>query len=144
MSRAGRDIVFISYGHAQRHWAQRLRVFLKPFERRGLQVWADPYVESAGQWRREPGEALRRACVGVLLVDPQFLASDFICDEELLPLLEAARSDELALLCVPLSVTDSRRSTLDSCEWAHDPTKPLAALGEAHRHLLQRAYPSFR
>jgi hypothetical protein len=44
MSVPSRDQVFVSYSHRDKKWLDRLRVFLKPYERQGLQVWADPYI----------------------------------------------------------------------------------------------------
>ena len=45
-SAAVRDLVFISYSHSDKVWLERLRIFLKPFIRRNLQVWLDPYIEA--------------------------------------------------------------------------------------------------
>jgi hypothetical protein len=45
MSVPSRDQVFISYSHRDKKWLDRLLVFLKPFQRQGLQVWADPYIQ---------------------------------------------------------------------------------------------------
>ena len=93
MSGPPRDLVFVSYSHLDKKWMDRLRVMLKPFERQGLNVWADPYIEVGQRWEREINTALQRACVGVLLVSPDFLASDFIASKEVPPLLEAAETE---------------------------------------------------
>jgi len=39
-----RDLVFISYSHLDKNWLERVRVFLKAYERKGLNVWCDPYT----------------------------------------------------------------------------------------------------
>ena len=42
-----RDLVFVSYSHANPDWRDKMLVLLKPFVRQGqLQVWADPYIRS--------------------------------------------------------------------------------------------------
>jgi internalin A len=87
-SAAARDLVFISYSHRDKDWLDRLLIFLKPHTRQNLKVWADPYLETGGEWRRDIHSALSRTCVGVLLLSADFLASDFIYDEELTPLLK--------------------------------------------------------
>jgi class 3 adenylate cyclase len=56
-SAAARDLIFISYSHRDRDWLEHLRVFLKPYTRQNLQIWADPYIE-VGQWRRDISTAL--------------------------------------------------------------------------------------
>ena len=50
--------------------------------------------------------ALSRSCVGVLLVSPDFLASDFIYDEELPPLLEGADAGSIILVPIPISASN--------------------------------------
>lgn len=61
-----------------------------------------------GQWRRDISAALLRSCVGVLLLSPDFLASDFIYSEELLPLLEGAEAGSIILVVVPISASRLR------------------------------------
>ena len=54
-----RDLVFVSYSHANPDWRDKLLVLLKPFVRQGqLQVWADPYIKTGDLWRRNIDEAL--------------------------------------------------------------------------------------
>jgi hypothetical protein len=48
-----RDLVFIGYSHRDKVWLDRLLIFLKPFMRQNLKVWADPYIEVGGEWRRD-------------------------------------------------------------------------------------------
>lgn len=75
---AARDLIFISYSHRDRDWLEHLRIFLKPYTRQNLKIWADPHIEVGGQWRRDISAALLRSCLGVLLLSPNFLDTDFI------------------------------------------------------------------
>src|SRR6266851_21818 len=55
-----RDLVFISYSHSDKDWLERLLIFLKPFTRQNLKIWADPYIEvgdESTQLRRSPDRA---------------------------------------------------------------------------------------
>ena len=72
-----RNLVFISYSREDRVWLERLLVLLKPYMRQDLKVWADPYLEIGGKWRREIATALSHACVAVLLLSPDFLRVGF-------------------------------------------------------------------
>jgi TIR domain-containing protein len=75
-SRIARDLVFLSYSHANPDWRNKVLVLLKPFVRQGqLHVWADPYIKTGDVWRRNIDEALTRTCVGVVLLTPDLLAS---------------------------------------------------------------------
>ena len=131
-SDTGRDLVFISYSHANPAWRDRLLVLLKPFVRQGrLQVWADPYIQSGALWRREIDSALARARVGVVLLTPDFLASDFIADVEMPQLLHAAMDEVLKLLIVPVEAHATGSTGLsegDRFQWAWNPKEPLGEL----------------
>jgi len=63
-----RALVFISYSRPDRDWLEHLLIFLKPYTRRNLKIWADPYIQVGDEWRRDISTALSRSCVGVLLV----------------------------------------------------------------------------
>lgn len=129
-----RDLVFISYSHVDQEWLKKLRVFLKAYERKGLKVWCDPYIEVGQRWEREIERALEDTCVGVLLISQDFIASDFIYENELPPLREGADKDELTLVCVPISDATFEELELDEYQWVLDPKKPLWAHKGNHRH----------
>ncbi len=113
-------------------------ILLKPFLKSGrLEVWADKYIQTGDDWRREIDGRLARAKIGVLLVSPEFAASDFITEVELPAVLSAANSGELTVLCVPIrtmvrGVTDMLG--LSGYQWARPPDQPLDPLPEAERH----------
>jgi WD40 repeat protein len=129
-----RDLVFISYSHADKVWLERLRIFLKPFIRQNLQVWLDPYIEAGDDWRREISTALTRSSVGVLLVSANFLNSNFIYDEELPALLAGADTGEITLVPVPISASGFRETALAQFQFAHSPDSPLDGLPEPDRN----------
>lgn len=49
---APRDLIFISHSRVDRDWLERLVILLKPYTRHSVKVWADPYIEVGGKWRR--------------------------------------------------------------------------------------------
>jgi Domain of unknown function (DUF4062)/TIR domain len=98
--------IFVSYSRHDAAWLQRLRVHLKPLERDGLiDLWDDTRIAAGSLWRVEVDAALDSARVAVLLISGDFLASDFIADNELPPLLEAADRDGCTIM--PLLVQPS-------------------------------------
>jgi hypothetical protein len=128
------DLVFISYSHSDKVWLDRLLIFLKPYMRQNLKVWADPYIEVGGEWRRNIDSALTRCCVGVLLFSPDFLASDFIYDQELSPLLREAGTGAVTLVIIPITASPYETTQLEPRQFVHPPDKPLDSLLEHERN----------
>ncbi|HEU0076889.1 MAG TPA: toll/interleukin-1 receptor domain-containing protein, partial [Longimicrobiaceae bacterium] len=135
MASPTRDLVFISYAHEDATWLERVQKFLKPYVRQGqLQIWADPYLKAGDLWKREIDTALSRAAVGVVLVSPDCLASDFIMDVEVPALLAAAERDDLTIFCIPISSTPWRITDLRHYQWARDGDDPLDLLEVPQRN----------
>jgi hypothetical protein len=73
-------------------------------------------------------EALEVTKVAVLLVSVDFLASKFIAEEELPPLLKAADKGEVKILPVILMPSGFENSPLAKFQAINSPKKPLTAL----------------
>ncbi|HYV49844.1 MAG TPA: toll/interleukin-1 receptor domain-containing protein [Myxococcaceae bacterium] len=124
-----RDLVFVSYSHPDIAWLERLKIHLKPLERQGiLAVWDDQRIRTGAQWQEEIRSALGRAKVAVLLVSPDFLASDFIAEQELPRLLD---EPELTVVWVPVRTSNIAATKVGSYKAALDPKRSLAEMDEA-------------
>jgi len=137
-----RDQVVVSYSHKDRNWLDRLKVVLAPLVRSGsLSVWDDTSLPPGSIWRDEIKRALSRAKVAVLLVSPDFLASDFIAKEELPPLLGAAQEEGMILLWVYLRPCLYDATPIGDYQAAHDIAHALSGLStnEQEGVLLQIA-----
>lgn len=133
-----RNQVFVSYSHADSDHLQRLKVHLRPLERQSLvDVWSDTKIKAGQQWRKEIESALERAAVAILLISADFLASDFVADNELAPLLEAAQADGVKILPVilkPCAFTSI--NSLSQFQAINDPVQPLISLDESQREQI--------
>ncbi|HEX5871109.1 MAG TPA: TIR domain-containing protein [Longimicrobium sp.] len=133
-SASERRRVFISYSHRDRPWLDRLRLMIKPLERRGLEVWADTDIEAGQRWKEEISGALASTAVAVFLVSPDFVGSDFITAHELPPLLQAAEQNRVKILWIYLSACLFDETGLDALQAAHDISQPLDALAPAQQN----------
>jgi hypothetical protein len=120
--------VFISYSHRDRKWLDKLQTVLEPLVRsEGIDIWDDTRIQPGSDWRPQIAQAIAQARVAILLVSANFLASDFIVDEEL-PLIWEARKDGLTILWVAVSASLYDKTALKDIQAANDPSKPLDTL----------------
>ena len=122
--------VFVSYCHADAAWLERLKVHLRPLVRRGtLSLWDDTKISPGQAWREEVAAALARARVAVLLVSADFLASDFVINNELPPLLHRASGGGVLILSVLIGpCLFSEHEELARYQCVNPPDKPLSLI----------------
>ena len=130
-----RHELFISYSHKDRVFLERFWTHLSPLETQyGLQRWDDSRIQPGDIWLDEIERALDRAQVALLLVSPDFLASDFIRRQELPCLFEAAQNDGLKILWVPLLPCSWKRfRQIEQYQAVIPVNKTLAEMGEVER-----------
>jgi hypothetical protein len=135
---AKRTQVFVSYSRRDAQWLKLLRVHLKPLERDGLiDLWDDTRIAAGSVWRDELEAVLASAKVAVLMISADFLASDFIMDNELPPLLDAAQRD--GCLVLPLLVRPSlfaQTPQLSRFQTVNPGAVPLASLTVDQRETI--------
>ena len=68
-----------------------------------------------------------------MMVSPDFLASDFIHEHELGPLLKEAEQGGVRILWIPIRACSYKETPLKTYQAVSDPDKPLAAQTKAKR-----------
>ncbi len=119
---------FISYSHDDQKWLDLLEKMLVPLVRGGLHIWSDQQIKAGDDWRQKIEDQLCKATVAVLLVSKEFIASDFIHNNELPSLLAAARQKGLRVLWVPIRDCFYERTPIGDYQAAYSPSKPLSSL----------------
>lgn len=95
--------VFLSFAHADKAYKDTLLKHLVLLVRRkNIQIWSDDNITAGEDWESEILKNLHSADIAILLISPDFLASDFINDFEIPRMLERHERNEIAL--VPIIV----------------------------------------
>lgn len=121
--------VFVSYSHKDQRFLDDLLAHLKPLERAGrISAWSDKQIKPGGKWFDEISKALASAKIAVLLVSKDFLASDFIQEHELGPLLRQAEQGGVRIMWVPVRACSYSETPLKNYQAMISPDKPLAEM----------------
>jgi hypothetical protein len=126
-----RDKVFVSYSHVDQKWLSRIQKHLKPFEQQGiLELWDDTRIRPGADWRKEVSNAIDSAKVALMLVSADFLASDFVTNNELPPLLAASEKEGTIILPIIVKSCLFEGSVLDRFQSVNSPSQPLIGMSE--------------
>lgn len=126
--------IFVSYSHADYKWLEKVQTHLKvlSLEKDSIEVWDDTKIKSGEKWEEKIKKALEDANIAILLISTEFLASDFITDNELPPLLKAAEENGTRIL--PLIVRPCRfikNKDISQFQAVNDPRKALSKCNES-------------
>ncbi len=125
--------LFISYSHKDREWLDELKKWLKPLEKENLiDVWDDSKIVAGDDWNEEIKTALDAAKAALFLISQDFLNSDFISNQELPHLLDAAKDKGVKILWIAIKPSTIADSEIDKYQAVHrDP--PLIQLNPEER-----------
>jgi Tol biopolymer transport system component len=76
--------IFCSYSHRDEEYVNELRTWLRGLERQGfIEWWHDREIVPGWEWEEAIDKNLRTADVILLLVSPDFMASDYVFENEI-------------------------------------------------------------
>ena len=111
--------LFYSYAHEDEPLRVQLEIHLSLLRRQGLiSEWYDRKILPGARWAQEIDEHLERASIILLLVSPDFLASDYCYDIETQRALERHKRGEASVIPI----------ILRPCDWQNAPFKDLQCL----------------
>jgi len=133
-ARPDKACAFVSYCHKDRRTLNLFKPFFEQLERAGtLSIWDDTKLRPGDLWQEEIQAALNRASVALLFVSQEFLASPFIANDELPPLLGRAAKKGLQIWWLPLSDSLYEQTAIAKYQALIDPKKPLLDLTRSAR-----------
>src|SRR5579864_4645780 len=93
--------LFSCYAHEDEPLLKKLKIQLAPMQRQGLiDFWHDRDISAGSEWKQEIDKQLDTADVILLLVSPDFIASDYCYGVEMKHALE--RHDSKMVCVIPI------------------------------------------
>lgn len=113
--------VFIAYAREDVGIKERLKKNLTAIFRNNKEdsLWDDGEINAGDEWQNAIDKALKGADIFLILLSPDFIASDF-CEKEMLKALEKHQKEEAVV--IPLQIR--------ACSWQNTPLKDLPILPE--------------
>jgi hypothetical protein len=132
-----RTIAFISHAQRDEKYLKQLHTQLDHYIREyGIRVWDTSKILPGAKRQQEIENALRATKVAVLLISPDFLASDVIAREEVQPLLSAAENEGVIIIPVILRPCSFDRSSIAQYTPINDPSTPLSTMTAGRREAI--------
>jgi len=132
-----RNKVFLSYCHTDLQHLKRLQTHFAHYERMGVvEVWDDTKIHPGAIWHQEIKKAISQTKIAVLLISADFLDSRFIIENELPPLLIAAKIEGLIILPVILSACAFKDSELAQFQPINSPLKPISSMNRNEKEQI--------
>lgn len=135
MENERKNKIFISYSHADIEYYKKLTTHLKVLGNyfSGIEVWSDKKIHAGEHWKQEIAKALNEANIAILLVSTEFLASDFIQNHELPPILKKAEKENTKILSLLVKPSLFTKSELGEFQAINDPNETLMEMSEPER-----------
>jgi hypothetical protein len=111
--------VFYSYSHADEKLREELEKHLSALQRQGqIDQWHDRRIGPGQEWKGEIDEHLEKADIVLLLISPDFIASDYCYDIEMDKALAMHNAGKAVVIPI----------FLRSCDWSDCPFGKLQGL----------------
>ncbi len=133
--------IFISYSHRDVQFKDEMLRHLHILERQGVaKFWDTSLIPAGADWANEIKNAIDQSEVAILLVSPDFLASDYVLDQELPALLKRAKNRNTLVL--PILVRPTQWTSvpeLAQFQFLNDVRLPLSASSQRDEEYVKIA-----
>lgn len=109
--------IFISYSVEDDFYRKELEKHLQPLKRQGiLSYWSDRDISAGALWDDEIIREIEKADIILLLISPDYLASDYCFDNQMIRAIEKSKKQEFSFVVSVL---------LRPCSWKDTPLTNL-------------------
>lgn len=123
---AGAVKVFFSYSQEDEDWRAKLERHLKPLERNGLiTIWHDRKILPGEELNQRTTQELETAQLIVLLISPDFIASDDCWEKEVQRAIERRAAGEVCVIPVILRPVDLHKTFLSTLKALPSDQQPI-------------------
>ena len=125
--------IFISYSHLNDKWLDKTVTALKPLIREEkIIAWDDRQIRPGQNWKTEIDKALKQTSIAILLVTPEFLASEFIMKKEVPYFLKKQKLGQLTILWISISPSFTKfYPVFEEIQCINNPKMPLDSLSKS-------------
>src|SRR2546421_1126439 len=118
--------IFFCYAHEDEALLKKLKTHLRPLQRQGyIDVWHDRDITAGAEWEREISEHLNSAHIILLLVSPDFMASDYCYSNEMKRAMERHDLGEAYVIPILLRPTYWKGAPFAKLQMLPTDTKPV-------------------
>lgn len=122
--------IFYSYSRKDEHLSEALQTHLALLERQGLITgWKNRQIEAGAEWDTAIKNKLAEADIILLLVSPDFMASDYIWDKELAPAMKRHSQGSAHVIPIILRSTDLAGASFMALQCLPRDAKPVEKWG---------------
>ena len=132
--------IFFCYAHEDEVLLKKLQTHLKPLQRQGLiDIWHDRDINAGTEWEREIDNHLNDAQIILLIISPDFMASEYCYSKEMQRAMERHEDGEACVIPVILRPVDWQGALFGKLHVLPKDGKPITNWSKLDRAFLDTA-----
>jgi tetratricopeptide (TPR) repeat protein len=132
--------LFYSYAHKDERWRKRIETHLSMLQRQGyIASWHDRNITAGATWASEIDAYLTAADIILLLISPDFLASEYCYSVEMTRAMERHYAGKAHVIPIILRPTDSKGTPFERLQVLPSNAQPVSRWPDRDEALLDIA-----
>src|SRR5579884_4136515 len=118
--------ILCCYAREDQPLLKKLRIHLAPLQRQGLiTIWCDTDINAGAEWEKDIKKHLNTAQIILLLISPDFMASDYCYSTEMQRALERHERKEARVIPIIFRPTMWKGAPFDKLQMLPTNAKPV-------------------